>query len=156
MRLLRRLGWPSPSLAVVKDTWFGALNFGDFFPPSILIDEKDCTVHREVPKGLQKPMGNLVDAFLYLGPKDLALKEQLPAYILLDTDYTTEVQRRESLLGGGWTPSPKEFDQQFVKDAENPLYPEPELPDPKSVQANVQSCLDRKGHSNTPKAEHNE
>lgn len=136
--------WPYPSLTRAKDTWVGELDFGHFFPPSTRIDEKDCSVHHETPKGLQKPMAELVDAFLYLGPSDLALREQLPAYVVLDADYMAEVRRRESRLSGGGPQTEKEFYQQFVKDAENPLYPAPEAPDAKSVQEAVQGCLDRK------------
>lgn len=139
--------WPNPSLARVKDTWLGGLDLAHFLPPGTRIDEKDCSVHDEVPKHLQKPMEDLVDAFLYLGPKDLALKEQFPAYIVLDADYMAEVRRRESVLSGGGASSDKEFYQQFVNDAENPLWTMPKPPGPKDVQAWVQGCLDRKSRA---------
>jgi len=42
-------------------------------------------------------MEDLVDAFLYLGPQDLRLNEQLPADIALDIDYRMELARREAL-----------------------------------------------------------
>ena len=141
--------WPSPSLAWLKTTWLGALDLGHFLPAATRIDEKDCSVHNELPKHLQKPMGDLVDAVLYLGPNDLALKEQLPAYIVLDTDYMAEVRRRES-LGGGGTPPDKEFYQQFVNDAENPLFTIPRPPGPEEVQAAVQGCVDRKVSKDKP------
>ena len=64
-------------------------------------------MHQETPRGLQKPMADLVDAFLYVGPPNPALREQ------------------------------------FVKDAENPLYPAPEAPDAKSVQEAVRAELPR-------------
>jgi len=137
--------WPNPSIARAKGTWVGALDLGHFLPPPTLIDQ-DCNVHNDFPKHLQKPMEDLVDAFLYLGPKDLALKEQFPAYIVLDAEYMAEVRRRE----GGGSQTVKEFNQQFVDDAENPLFTLPKPPDPKEVQANVQSCLDRKSRSKTP------
>jgi hypothetical protein len=143
--------WPSPSLARAKGTWVGALDLGHFLPPATLIDEKDCSVHHEFPKHLQKPMEDLVDAFLYLGPKDLALKEQFPAYIVLDADYMAEARRAESLGPGGGTPTDKEFYQQFVIDAENPLFIMPKPPDPKDVQTAVESCLDRKSRGNAPR-----
>jgi hypothetical protein len=87
-----------------------------------------------------------VDAFLYFGPKDLALREQFPAYIALDDEYMAEVRRRE---GGGGQPV-KEFNQQFVDAAENPVFTLPKPPDSKDVQANVQSCFDRKSRSKSP------
>lgn len=145
--------WAVPSLARAKGTWLGALDLGHFFPPPTTIHEEDCSVHRDFPKRLQKPMADLVDAFLYLGPQELGLKEQIPADIALDVDYRLELQRREALpeaTGGPSRPTRalKEFDQQIVKDAENPLVvaykpPDPKVPDPELAEA-VQSCLDRK------------
>lgn len=143
--------WPNPSVARAKGTWLGALDLGHFLPPATRIDEKDCSVHNEFPKHLQKPMEDLVDALLYLGPKDLALKEQFPAYIVLDADYMAEARRGGSLGPGGGTPTDKEFYQQFVNDAENPLYTMPKPPGPKDVQTAVQSCLDRKTRGNAPR-----
>jgi len=145
--------WQSPSLSRVKGTRLGGLDLTHFLPPATRIDEKDCSVHNEFPKHLQKPMEDLVDALLYLGPNDLAMKEQFPAYIVLDTDYIAEVRRRESVLPGG-APPDKEFYQQFVNDSDNPLYTMPKPPDSKDVQGAVQSCLDRKSHSSSPKSEH--
>jgi hypothetical protein len=138
--------WPSPSLALAQGTWVGALDLGHFLPPPTRIDQ-DCNVHYDFPKHLQKPMEQLVDAFLYLGPKDLALREHLPAYIVLDDEYMAEVRRRE----GGVAQSAKEFNQQFVNDAENPIFTIPKSPGPKEVQAAVQSCLDRKSHGSASK-----
>lgn len=51
--------------------------------------------------------------------------------------------------------TPKEFDQQIVNSAQNPLFvipkpPDPKLPDPELSKA-VQDCLDRKSHSSPPK-----
>jgi hypothetical protein len=146
---------PSPSLTRTKGTRVGALDLGHFLPSAPHIDEKDCSVHNEFPKQLQKPMEDLVDAVLFLGPQDLALKEQFPAYIALDADYMAEVRRRESLLPEGGAATDKEFYQQFVNDAENPLYTIPKSPGPEEVQAAVQSCLDRKSHGSTSKPEHN-
>jgi hypothetical protein len=41
----------------------------------------------------------LIDAFLYLGPRDLALAEPSPADIFLDTEFMAELHRRASLTG---------------------------------------------------------
>lgn len=51
--------------------------------------------------------------------------------------------------------TPKEFDQQIVNSAQNPLFvfpkpPDPKLPDPELSRA-VQGCLDRKSQSSPPK-----
>lgn len=55
--------WPVPSLARAKGTWLGALDLAHFLPPPTLID-KDCNLHQEFPAELQKPMEELVDAFI--------------------------------------------------------------------------------------------
>jgi hypothetical protein len=146
--------WPSPSLARIKGTWIGALDLGHFIPPPTLLDQ-DCNAHNDFPKHLQKPMEDLVDAILYLGPNDLAMKEQFPAYIALDTDYMAEVRRRDSVLSGKGSLTDKEFYQEFVNGAENPLFTLPKPPDKNEVQAAVQSCLDRKNHGSAPKSAHN-
>jgi hypothetical protein len=140
--------WPVPSLARAKGTWLGALDLGHFLRPGITIDQ-DCNARSEFPKSLQKPMADLVDAFLYLGPQDLRLNEQMPADIALDVDYRMELRRREALTGfpGTATKTLKEFDQQIVNSAELPLHIEPKPPDLKEVK---QSCLDLKSRRSTP------
>jgi hypothetical protein len=64
--------WPIPSLARAKGTWLGALDLVHVLPPPTRIDH-DCNAHHECAKEFQKPMEDLVDAFLYLGPQDLRL-----------------------------------------------------------------------------------
>jgi hypothetical protein len=140
--------WPVPSLARAKGTWLGALDLTSFFPAPITFD-KDCNVHNEFPKELQRPVADLVDAFLYLGPQDLRLSEQMPADIALDVEYMAELQRRETLMGwpGAATMTSKEFNQQIVNGAEYPLFVIPKRPDLKPF---VQGCLERKSHRSTP------
>ena len=143
--------WPIPSLTRVRGTWLGALDLGFFLPSQVSID-KECNLHTaEFPKSLQKPMEDLVDAFLYLGPQDLRLKEPLPADIALDIDYRAELRRREALPGLPVvaTEALKEWDRYIVNSAENPLFlvPKPDI----MMKGVVQSCLDRKSHdSSTP------
>lgn len=147
--------WPIPSLARTKGTWLGALDLTHFLPPPTMINKDECIVHRDFPKNLQKKMEDLVDAFLYLGPQDLRLLEQMPADIALDVDYRMELRRRESLPGypgaSGGTVATKEVDQQIVNGAEKPLFviPKAPPPDPKFDKDAVQSCLDAKAHSNS-------
>jgi len=145
----RSASWPIPSVVRAQGTSIGALNFGHFFPLPLRIDQ-DCKVRNDLPKHLQKPIEDLVDAFLYLGPNDLALKEQLPAYIVLDEEYMAEVRRRESVLSG--LGSQKDFYQQFVNDAEDPLFTLSKPLGAQEVQAAVESCVERKGRSSAPKA----
>jgi hypothetical protein len=142
--------WPVPSLAPAKGTWLGALDLGHFLPPPMIINKDDCSVHNEFPKPLQRPMEDLVDAFLYLGPQDLRLGDQMPANIALDTDYRMELRRRDSLPGLPVPPALtlNQVDQQIVNGAENPLFVIPKQPtDPTSA---VQGCLDLKSRGRTP------
>jgi len=57
----------------------------------------------------------------YLGPQDLRLAEQVPADIALDADYMTESLRRIALAGLPGAGALKEFDDQIVNGAENPV-----------------------------------
>jgi hypothetical protein len=135
--------WPIPSLVRTKGTWLGALDLSHFFPPPITID-KDCGVHLEMTKDLETPTQDLVDAFVYLGPPDLRLKEQMPADIALDVDYMAELQRRAALLGyPGANLTQNEFSRQIVNSAEDPLLGFKQ-PDTKPM---VQGCLDLKARS---------
>jgi hypothetical protein len=151
----RLANWPNPSLVRTKGTWIGALDLGHFLPPPIRIDDKDCQVHTEFPKMLQKPMEDLIDAFLYLGPQDLRLREKIPADIALDSNYRTEFQRGGDMLGfpDAASETSQEFDQQIVKSAEDPVFSMSKPPDdPKPTQRAVQDCLDRLKHgSSTPR-----
>jgi hypothetical protein len=149
------ISWPIPAIASAKGTWLGALDLSRFLPPPTRIDQ-DCNVHHEFPKVLQKPMEDLVDAFLYLGPQDLRLREKIPADIALDLTYRTELQRGGAMLGfpDADSETEKEFDQQIVNGAADPLFmiskpKDPILPDPELSKA-VQTCLKNKGHSNAP------
>jgi hypothetical protein len=141
--------WPVPSLAIAKDTWLGNLYLGRFIPPYVTID-KDCKLEGDYPKEYQKPVSDLVDAFLYLGPQDLTLKEPIPGDIVLDTEYMTEYARRANLMGfrGAMGGDLKEFDLQIVKGAENPLYVPPK---PLDSTHWVQQCMEQKSKNGTPK-----
>jgi len=67
----------------------------------------------------------------------------MPANIALDADYMTELRRRESLMGfPGPSKSQKEFSDEIVQEAENPILEgAPKLPDVRDIE---QSCLDNK------------
>jgi hypothetical protein len=145
--------WPIPSLALAKGTWLGALDLGHFIPPGTRIDQ-DCNVHHDFPKAMQKPMEELVDGFLYLGPQDLRLREKIPADIALDVTYRTELRRGGAMIGfpNAASETSQEFDQQIVNSAEDPLFsiPKQPEPDPKLTQHAVQDCLDRLKNRSTP------
>jgi hypothetical protein len=143
--------WPNPSIALTKDTWLGALSVSDIFPPGIWITP-DCKVHMSFPPKLQKqfegPVEHFIDAFLYLGPQEFRLKEPMPADIALDADYMTELRRRQSLMGfwGGESKSPKDFNDDVVREAQNPILEG--APPPPDTRAIEQSCLDNKKQKN--------
>lgn len=146
------VNWPIPALAVAKGTWLGSLDLSHFIPPGTRLDQ-DCNVHHDFPKALQKPMENFVDAFLYLGPQDLRLREKIPADIALDVTYRTELQRGSAMLGFPNPPSEtsQEFDQQIVNSAADPLFviPKPKdvnISDPQLSRA-IQACLDMKARA---------
>lgn len=68
--------WPFPSLAKSKGTRLGTLDMTHFYPAPMRMDET-CHVHTGFPENLQRPMENIVDAFLYLGPGDSMVTEQM-------------------------------------------------------------------------------
>lgn len=141
--------WPFPSLARAKGSWLGALDLWQFFPKQVSLG-KDCDVREvEMPQSMQKPMEELFDAFIYLGPQDLRLKEQVPGDIALDIDYRMEQRRREALPGppGPATEPFKKSDQEIVRSAENPFYVVPKDMTKDVMKSVVQSCLDRKSRS---------
>lgn len=144
--------WPNPSIAPAKDTWLGALSVSDIFPPGIWITP-DCKVHISFPPKLQEqfqgPIEHFIDAFLYLGPQEFRLKEPMPADIALDADYMTELRRRQSLMGfwgGQSSKSSKEFNDDIVREAQNPILEG--APPPPETRAIEQSCLDAKKREN--------
>ncbi|HEV2711016.1 MAG TPA: hypothetical protein VGU67_12435 [Edaphobacter sp.] len=143
--------WPIPSLAKAGGSRLGALYLSDFFPSPIGTD-KNCNVVDEFAGNPQKRMEDLVDAFLYLGPQNLRLTEPMPADIALDTVYMTESMRRIALMGLPGTGTLKEFDQQIVKGAENPVFVVHKMENPEAYFPFIkQSCLDRKSNGNAPR-----
>ena len=141
------VNWPIPAMTRAKGTWLGALDLSRIMPPPSRIQEDDCSVHHEFPKALQKPLEELVDAFLYLGPQDLRLAEKIPADIALDASYRAEFQRGGMMLGfpNAANETRAEFEQEIVKTAENPLFSVPKQAiDAKADEQARNSCLERK------------
>jgi hypothetical protein len=147
----RFASWPAPSLALAKGTWLGSLDLAQFYPPPQMVDE-ECNFHVSFPKRFQRPVGELVDAFLYLGPQDLRLWEKTPADIVLDEDYMKEWRRRLFLTDSpGPSTDAQEFDQQILHRAENPIFAiEAKQPDAAEVKDAVNMCLERKRNSGKP------
>lgn len=115
--------WRNPAIARVKGTSMGKLGLKSFLPPPYIMDQ-DCNPHADFTGPLRKPVEELFDAVLYLGPQDLRLWEKIPADIVLDADYKKELRRRATLPG---SPTPAvqtsdELDRQIFERAENPLF----------------------------------
>jgi hypothetical protein len=139
-------GWPIPALARVKGTSVGKLDLKKFLPPPYIMDQ-DCNPHTDFTGPLRKPVEELFDAILYLGPQDLRLSEKVPADILLDAGYMKERRRRAALPG---SPAPaaqtsEGLDRQIVEQAANPLFKieAPPLSAAEIEQA-VRDCRERK------------
>jgi hypothetical protein len=70
------------------------------------------------------PLSKMVDAYLYLGPRDLLLKEPHPAEVFLDKDYMAEMKRRAAIMGPG--PVTDQADPEKISDRDyNPLFYDP-------------------------------
>jgi hypothetical protein len=98
----RMVSWPIPTLVkTIRGTWLADLLDMTYSPGVIqerLIHGPSGDQRRVVPvvfKGFSKR----VDAYLYLGPRDLQLMEPRPAEISDDKDYIAELEKRAKLLG---------------------------------------------------------
>ncbi len=77
------------------------------------------------PEEAEAPFSKMVDAYLYLGPRDLLLDEPTPAEIVLDKDYMTELQRRAAISGAGQMAD--EADPGKISDRDsNPFFYDPD------------------------------
>jgi len=132
--------WPVPSLARTKGTWFGALDASQFLPKLIFFD--GCDFRYDLPNEYKKPVAELLDAILYLGPVDLSLKEQWPVDLAFDDEYRKELARRDILTGvvdpPRWSDA---FKQDVLAATENPVVPPRKLRDLKSM---TKACLEEK------------
>ncbi len=89
-QLERRLeSWPVPSLAPLGGTWLADLGYGYFFP-----NENDGA-----------GIAARVDAYLYLGPRDLLLNQPISTAAAADTAYLRELARRVTIERGPTTPA---------------------------------------------------
>jgi hypothetical protein len=138
--------WPIPAIARVKGTSMGKLGLKSFLPPPYIMDQ-DCNPHNDFTGPLGKPVEELFDAVLYVGPQDLRLWEKIPADIVLDADYQKELRRRATLPG---SPTPAvqasdELDRQIFERAGNPLF-KFDAPPPLSaamIEQAVRDCRER-------------
>jgi hypothetical protein len=98
----RLASWPVPSLVQqMKGTWLADLldmphSAGAFY---FKVKEGPNGKQTQLAPIVLKGFSTMVDAYLYLGPRDLQLSEAMPAEISMDKDYIAELQRRATLMG---------------------------------------------------------
>jgi hypothetical protein len=90
----RMAAWSKPSLVLMKDTWLGALDTTVFIPPMIGPDGRP----RNPFSGLT--FGDMVDAYLYLGPRDSLTRSNASPETLRDQAYMDELNRRSQIILG--------------------------------------------------------
>jgi hypothetical protein len=97
----RMTSWPVPSLVQqMKGTWLADLldmpySAGAFY---FKVKEGPSGKQTQLAPIVLKGFSKMVDAYLYLGPRDLQLSEAMPAEISMDKDYIAELQRRAALM----------------------------------------------------------
>jgi hypothetical protein len=134
---LRMASWPVPSLVEdMKGTWLADLLDQTYSSGNVTFGMTDGG---KLPAGPVRPKGTfaavpleaedkfseMVDAYLYLDPRDLLLNEPTPAEIFLDKDYMAELQRRAAIMGGG--PITDEANPEKVSERDsNPFFYHPD------------------------------
>jgi hypothetical protein len=141
--------WPIPAIARVKGSSLGRLDLKAFLPPPYVVDQ-NCNPHADFTGPLRKPVEELFDAVLFLGPQGLRLWEKIPADVVLDSDYMKE-RRRRATLPGAATPAVQAsdgLDRQIFERAENPLFKidAPAL-SAAEIQQAVRDCRERQRQS---------
>jgi hypothetical protein len=132
--------WPVPSLARTKGTWFGAMDASQFLPKLIFFD--GCDFRYDLPEQYKRPVAELLDAILYLGPVELSLEEQWPVDLAFDDQYRKELARRDTLTGSVGLPRWSDgFEQDVLAAAENPFVPPRKL---KGLKSMTKACLEEK------------
>lgn len=133
--------WSSPSIAKSKGTWLGALRLSQYeSPPMTLLHCVGRIGFAE--EGADRTMAELVDAFLYLAPPGLLLKEQIPASIASDPEFTAELSRRADLLGIRWMVpwADGNASSQIQRSAEDPLLEVARAPDQALLMKTEEDC----------------
>jgi len=107
----RMTAWPVPSLVGhMNGTWLADLLDTTYSSGDILFGVADSGkipsgaapvkgTFAEIPAGTDAKFSKKVDAYLYLGPRDLLLNEPVPAEIVLDKAYMAELERRSDIMG---------------------------------------------------------
>jgi len=129
--------WPVPALVQeLKGTWLADLLDMTFSTGNVTFGLAD---NGKLPAGPAKPKGTfselpdpadfkfskMVDAYLYLGPRDLLLNEPTPSEIVLDKEFMAELQRRAAIMGGGPIADQANPKNIFDRDS-NPFFYDPD------------------------------
>jgi hypothetical protein len=133
----RMASWPVPSLVrEVKGTWLADLLDTTFSTGNITFGVADNGklpagpvkakgTFSELPDSANFKFSKMVDAYLYLGPRDLLLNEPAPSEIMLDKDYMAELQRRAAIVGEG--PITDQTNPKNISDRDsNPFFYDPD------------------------------
>jgi len=131
----RMASWPVPSLVQnLNGTWLADLLdmtyakpvfFGPAAKRKLPAGSPAKTSLSEIPRDSEIKVSKMVDAYLYLGPRDLLLHEPTPAAIVLDRDYISELQRRAAFMGRG--PIQDQINPQSILDRDsNPFLYDPD------------------------------
>jgi hypothetical protein len=133
----RMASWPVPSLvSEIQGTWLADLldmthSTGNIFfgvPDSGKLPAGPAPkkgTFSGTPEEAEAPLSKMVDAYLYLGPRDSLLNEPTPAEILLDSDHMAELQRRTAITGEG--PMGDQADpRKIVERDSNPFFYDPD------------------------------
>lgn len=135
----RLASWPVPSLVVnLQGTWLADLLDQTYSSGNIVFGVNDSGklpagpaspkgTFAAVPPEVQAKFSTMVDAYLYLGPRDLLLDELTPAEVVLDKDYMAELQRRAALTGEGPIADQTNPDKILERDANPFLYDPDEI-----------------------------
>jgi len=86
--------WKFGSLALLRGTWLGALH-----PRYRWLQMKDVKLTTPDGRVVEARLENMVDAWLYVGPRDL-LTEAMPFPGIYRDDYWNELQRRHMIMSG--------------------------------------------------------
>ena len=132
----RMASWPVPSLVQeMKGTWLADLLDRTYNTGNVFFGVADSGklpagpapvkgTFSDIPAEAGAKFSKMVDAYLYLRPRDLLLNEPTPAEIVLDKDYTAELHRRAAIMGGG--PITDQADPGRVSDRDsNPFFYDP-------------------------------
>jgi hypothetical protein len=135
--------WANPSLISTQRTSLGSLKLDSFLPTPISTDDH-CNVIDPFKANPKLVVSDLIDAFIYLGPQTLHLKEEYPADVALDVAYTSELIRRSTIIGLPEPQTVAEFNQRTLINASNAILTTERLPDAKEFYPLIRKlCLER-------------